>query len=53
MAPEPTAFAFRVFFLGAVIVAGIYGGLTVSRRILVVQALPAALGLIAVILARA
>ncbi len=53
VAPEPTAFAFRVFFLGAVIVAGIYGGLTVSRRILVVQALPAALGLIAVLLARA
>jgi putative membrane protein len=53
VAPEPTAFAFRVFFLGAVIVAGIYGGLTVSRRILVVQALPAALGLAAVLLARA
>ena len=52
VAPEPTAFAFRVFFLGAVIVAGIYGGLTVSRRILVVQALPAALALAAVLLAR-
>jgi putative membrane protein len=53
VAPEPTAFAFRVFFLGAVIVAGVYGGLTVSRRILVVQALPAALALAAVLLARA
>jgi putative membrane protein len=52
VAPEPTAFAFRVFFLAAVIVAGIYGGLTVSRRILVVQALPAALALAAVLLAR-
>ena len=52
IAPEPTAVAFRVFFLGAVIVAGLYGGLTVSRRILVVQALPAALGLAAVLLAR-
>jgi putative membrane protein len=51
-AAEPTAFAFRVFFLGAVIVAGVYGGLTVSRRILVVQALPAALALAAVLLAR-
>jgi putative membrane protein len=49
---EPTAFAFRVFFLGAVIVAGVYGGLTVSRRILLVQALPAALALGAVLLAR-
>lgn len=52
VAPEPTAFAFRVFFLGAVIAAGVYGGLTVSRRILLVQALPAALGLGAVLLAR-
>ena len=38
--PEPTAFAFRAFFLVAVIVAGIFGGITVSRRILLVQALP-------------
>ncbi len=53
IAPEPTGFAFRVFFLGAVIVAGLYGGVTVSRRILVVQALPAALALAAVLLARA
>jgi len=50
VAPEPTAFAFRTFFLGAVIVAGVYGAITVSRRILVVQALPAALALIAVLL---
>ena len=49
--PEPTAFAFKVFFLACVIVAGIYGALTVSRRILVVQALPAALALIAVVIA--
>jgi putative membrane protein len=52
VAPEPTGFAFRVFFLAAVIVAGIYGGMSVSRRILVVQALPAALALGAVLLAR-
>jgi len=52
IAPDPTAFAFRVFFLGAVIVAGIYGALTVSARILLVQALPAALALGAVLLAR-
>lgn len=51
VAPEPTAFTFRVFFLGAVIVAGIYGSLTVSPRILLVQALPAALALGAVLLA--
>ncbi len=50
--PEPSALYFKLFFLGCVIVAGLYGGLTVSRRILVVQALPAALALVAVLLAR-
>ena len=50
--PEPTAFAFKAFFLACVIIAGVYGAATVSRRILVVQALPAALALIAVVLAR-
>lgn len=33
-------------FLLCVLVAGLYGGATASRRILVVQALPAALGLV-------
>lgn len=51
MAAEPVGFAFRAFFLGAVVVAGIFGGLTVSRRILVVQALPAAIALAAVLVA--
>ena len=50
--PAPTAFAFKVFFLACVIVAGLYGAATVSRRILVVQALPAVLALVAVLLAR-
>jgi putative membrane protein len=31
----------KLFFLGCVVVAGVYGAATVSRRILVVQALPA------------
>ena len=35
------------FFLGCVVVAGLYGAATVSRRILVVQAAPAALALVA------
>ena len=39
-------FQIKVFFLLCVIVAGIYGAATVSRRILVVQAAPAALALI-------
>lgn len=34
------------FFLGCVIVAGLYGAATASRKILYVQALPAAIGLI-------
>ena len=37
--------AVQVFFLGCVIVAGIYGAYSVSRRIFVVQALPAIVGL--------
>lgn len=32
----------KLFFLGCVIVAGVYGAATVSRKILFVQALPAA-----------
>lgn len=45
-------FAFKVFFLGCVIVAGVYGAATVSRKILFVQAVPAVLALGAVLLAR-
>src|SRR5260370_27922306 len=46
---HPTAaFAFQInaFFLICLIVAGVYGAATVSRRILYVQAAPAALALI-------
>ncbi len=39
-----------VFFLACVVVAGLYGAATVSPRIALVQALPAALGLVAVLL---
>ncbi|GAA1476796.1 hypothetical protein GCM10009623_12420 [Nocardioides aestuarii] len=41
----------QVFFLACVVVAGGYGAATVSSRILLVQALPAALALAAVALA--
>jgi putative membrane protein len=41
------AFELKIFFLTCVIVAGIYGGLTATRKILYVQALPAAVALIA------
>jgi putative membrane protein len=40
----------KIFFLGCVIVAGLYGAATVSVRILLIQAVPAALALLAVIL---
>jgi putative membrane protein len=40
------AFQIKVFFLLCVIVAGIYGAATVSSRILLVQAAPAAIALV-------
>ena len=43
-------FPLRMFFLGCVVVAGVYGGLTASRRILFVQALPAAVGMLLTVL---
>ncbi|MFE2874190.1 DUF1304 domain-containing protein [Streptomyces roseus] len=43
--------ATQVFFLVCVIVAGLYGGATANRRILVAQALPGALALGAALLA--
>ena len=51
-APEPFSFALKLFFLGCVLVAGIFGAATVSRTILYVQALPAALAALLVLLAR-
>ena len=35
----------KIFFLSCVLIAGVFGGLTASRKILLVQALPAAIGL--------
>jgi putative membrane protein len=51
LAPNPVGFAFKVFFLGCVIVAGLYAAATVSRRILVVQTVPAVIALALVLLA--
>ncbi|WP_234263622.1 DUF1304 domain-containing protein [Hydrogenophaga sp. NFH-34] len=44
--------AVQVFFLLCVLVAGLYGAATASRRILFVQALPAGMGLLLLALAR-
>ena len=38
-------FAIKAFFLGCVIVAGVFGAITASRKILWVQAVPAAIAL--------
>ncbi|HEX5756611.1 MAG TPA: DUF1304 domain-containing protein [Arenimonas sp.] len=40
-----SGFAIRVFFLGCVVVAGVFGAATASRKILFVQAVPAAVAL--------
>jgi len=45
------AFQIKVFFLLCVIVAGLYGAVSVSRKILFVQAAPAMLALICIWLA--
>ena len=50
--PDPGfALQIKIFFLLCVIVAGVYGAATVSRRILYVQAAPAALALVLLLLA--
>jgi putative membrane protein len=48
----PAGFGVKVFFLLCVLIAGLYGAVTASRKILFVQALPAALGLVLVWLSR-
>jgi putative membrane protein len=47
---DEASLEFKVFILACVIVAAIVGGLTVSRRILLVQGLPAAAGITLVLL---
>ncbi|MFC9436396.1 DUF1304 domain-containing protein [Nocardia sp. NPDC057030] len=51
IASDPVGFAAMIFFTACVVVAGIYGAATASRRILFVQALPGAVALIAVLVA--
>ncbi|MEU8242476.1 DUF1304 domain-containing protein [Actinoplanes missouriensis] len=46
-----TGFAAKLFFLGCVAVAGVFGAATASRRILFVQTVPAVLAIGAVLLA--
>ncbi|WP_200304902.1 DUF1304 domain-containing protein [Streptomyces adelaidensis] len=51
IADDPTGYRVQIFFLGCVIVAGVYGAVTANRRILFAQALPSALALAAVLVA--
>ncbi len=51
--PNPSfSHQLMVFFVGCVLVAGLYGGWTVSSRILYIQALPALLTLVLVLVSR-
>jgi putative membrane protein len=45
LALGPGGYAVKMFFLSCVLVAGVYGAATASRKILFVQALPAAIGI--------
>jgi putative membrane protein len=46
VAEGEAGFLLKMFFLGCVIVAGVFGAITAKRSILFVQALPAAIALI-------
>ncbi len=48
LAPTACAVAIANFFLGCVLVAGIYGGLTARKKIIYIQAVPALITLIVV-----
>ncbi|KPC78669.1 MULTISPECIES: DUF1304 domain-containing protein [Streptomyces] len=48
---DPVAHQAQIFFLSCLIVAGVYGAATVSRKILYVQAAPAAVALALVLAA--
>jgi putative membrane protein len=52
LALGPAGKPVEIFFLSCVIVAGIFGSVTASRKILFVQALPGAVALALVFLAR-
>lgn len=42
--------AVKIFFLSCVIIAGIFGAMTVSKRIFYIQAVPAILGMLVVLI---
>jgi len=50
MLPGAAGHSIKLFFLGCIIIAGIFGALTASRKILFVQAFPAAIAMVLVFL---
>lgn len=52
LAAGPLQWQVETFFLSCVAVAGLFGALTVSRRILFVQTVPAVIALVVVLWAR-
>lgn len=50
VATDPVSFETSIFFLSCVVIAGIVGGLSVTKRVFVVQALPALIALVLVLL---
>ncbi|QRP44159.1 DUF1304 domain-containing protein [Amycolatopsis sp. FDAARGOS 1241] len=52
IATDPTGFQLKLYGLACVIVAGLYGAATASKRILLVQVLPGVLALVFLLLAR-
>lgn len=51
VAEDVVGYPVTVFFLACVIVAGLYGAATANKRILLVQALPAAVALVLTVVA--
>ena len=47
----PAGYGVKLFFLGCILVAGLYGGFTATRKILFIQAIPAAIAICFVLLA--
>ncbi|MGE8653803.1 MAG: DUF1304 domain-containing protein [Acinetobacter gandensis] len=50
IAPAELQQSLAFFFLGCVLVAGVYGSITASRKILFIQAVPALIAIISVII---
>jgi putative membrane protein len=53
LAMGPAGYGAKLFFLGCILVAGIYGGFTVGKKILFIQAVPAADSIALVLLGQA